>query len=90
MTKTEIDALYKSQHDTLSDAFYAKKRTEGVSQQEQDDFNTSHASIMFNWNQAYIDNGVIEPPRDFKGMFANAGSVAEKMNIIAEMLGLGA
>ncbi len=63
----QIKANYKNQHDTLSQAFYAKKRSTGVTQAEQDTFNAQHKAVWDNCDtEIKTASDYVEPvkPRD--------------------------
>ena len=62
MGKESIAEKYKKQHDTLSEAFYIKKRGQGVTAQEQIDFDSAHGNIFRNMNNELMDMGYKEPP----------------------------
>jgi len=67
MTEVEIKANYKAQHDTLSEAFYAKKRTIGVTPEEQAQFDQEHGQIWDGMRTELIAEGYLiipNPPRD--------------------------
>jgi len=69
MTKDEIIAKYKQQHYDLKMPFYGKKRTVGVTPEEQATFDLEHGQIWNNMEAELIAGGYIiipEPPRDLE------------------------
>ncbi len=75
-TMAEIRANHQGEHAALSVAFYEKKRSEeGVTPQEQADFDAAHAAIWLDLEaQLPTASDYIAPvlPRDIKGELTEA------------------
>jgi len=65
-SKAEIIAKYQRLHDALTNTYYSKKRSVGVTEQEQMDFDREHAAIWNNCENALIDAGYLTKPSDNK------------------------
>ena len=57
MSKESIVENYKSQHTILTNDFYAKKRSVGVTKQEQYAFDNAHGSIFTSMKDELIAGG---------------------------------
>ena len=81
-TIDEIKTNYKEQHNTLSEAFYTKKKTVGVTQEEKSIFDQQHGQIWNNMEAELLAEGYIQPPEppfDVVKEIADLKAVIEKL-----------
>ncbi|GEM_PF-4128024 len=85
MTREEIEEKYQKQHDELSERYYRGGNPDGLSPTE---FRSRHDKIWIDLERELKAAGYIKEPQDYRALYQKAGTINEKVDILARRMGL--
>jgi len=87
VTLEDIRRRHKEEHDALSESFYQKKRSAGVSPQEQAAFDAQHDAIHQKYEQEMLQTGLLEEYDELEEMSIGLTEMVADINRTREQQG---
>lgn len=77
-----INACYQVEHDTLSNAFYQKKHSIGVTAEEEAEFRAAHDALGPKYEQERLNAGLLEEYDELEELYAARAELEEEIQAI--------
>lgn len=80
-TAKEIKEKYQKQHDDLTAEFYTRKRSTGVTPEEQTEFDQNHAKVWDDMHAELLAGGFIQPAKPVRDLEAEIDAIKAQIGM---------